>query len=135
MELEVSPFYVAVMTLFYLFLNYRVISMRRKFKVGLGSAGNEDLQRAIRVQGNFAEHVPLILLLMVLMEYQGLTFPFMHGLGVLLIVSRSLHMIGLSGSPGVSFGRFWGTFLSFSLMILLSLGLVVNFIQKVVNEI
>ncbi|QWE18652.1 MAPEG family protein [Polynucleobacter corsicus] len=45
--------------------------MRRKNKFGIGSGGNDDLERAIRAQGNFAEYVPFGIILITCLEPNG----------------------------------------------------------------
>jgi uncharacterized membrane protein YecN with MAPEG domain len=63
-------------------------------------------------------------LLLVLAEITGLPAAAVHGAGVLLVVSRVLHAVGLSGSPGRSFGRFYGTAGTWLLIVGLSIWLV-----------
>jgi uncharacterized membrane protein YecN with MAPEG domain len=67
------------------------------------------MQQAARVQANFAEYVPLAVVLLVLAELASLPTPALHVAGVTLVASRLLHAWGLSHSPGRSFGRFYGT--------------------------
>ena len=55
--------YAALLGLILVYLSYRVVSYRVKYKVGIGDGGNTKLARAIRVQGNFVEYVPIALLL------------------------------------------------------------------------
>jgi uncharacterized membrane protein YecN with MAPEG domain len=62
--LIVTSIIAAVLTAVFIRLSFNVIGLRRKNKVGLGSGGNEDLERAIRAQGNFAEYVPFGLILL-----------------------------------------------------------------------
>jgi uncharacterized membrane protein YecN with MAPEG domain len=45
----------SILTIILLRLSTAVIRLRRANKVGIGSGGNEALERAIRAQGNFAE--------------------------------------------------------------------------------
>ncbi len=56
--LLVTSFIAAMLTAIFIKLSFAVIGLRRKNQVGLGSGGYEDLERAIRAQGNFAEYVP-----------------------------------------------------------------------------
>jgi uncharacterized membrane protein YecN with MAPEG domain len=67
------------------------------------------MQQAVRVQANFVEYVPFAVLLLVLAELTGLPGPAVHGAGIVLVASRVLHAVGLARTPGVSFGRFYGT--------------------------
>jgi uncharacterized membrane protein YecN with MAPEG domain len=86
-----------------------VVLARRRYRVRLGTGTEEGMQQAVRVQANFVEYVPFAVLLLVLAELTGLPGPAVHGAGLLLLASRVLHAVGLSRSPGVSFGRFYGT--------------------------
>ena len=56
--LIVTSITAAVLTIIFIKLSLAVINLRRKNKVGLGSGGRDDLERAIRAQGNFAEYAP-----------------------------------------------------------------------------
>ena len=95
---------------------------RRREHIGLGDGGDAVLLRKIRVHANFVEHVPLALLLMALLELGGLPRPWLWVLGVALLVARLLHAVGLSRRPGYSFGRFWGTALTWGVMLAMALG-------------
>jgi len=95
---------------------------RRREHIGLGDGCDAVLLRKIRVHANFVEHVPLALLLMALLELGGLPRPWLWVLGVALLVARLLHAVGLSRRPGYSFGRFWGTALTWGVMLAMALG-------------
>lgn len=69
--IPVSATYVGIHALIALYFAFRVTMMRRKTGVGFGDAGNEELQRAIRVQGNNLEYVPIALLLILVLEIMG----------------------------------------------------------------
>ena len=61
--LIVSPLYVGLCALVFVVLSARVIRGRNRRGVNLGHGGHADLETAMRVRGNFAEYVPLALLL------------------------------------------------------------------------
>jgi len=114
MALTITMFYAGLLVLLYLALSLQVIRLRRTLQVGLGSGGNEVLDRAVRAHANFAEYVPLGLLLLALIEI-GTAAPgwLVHLLGLTLLVGRLMHgLIGLNRSSGYSAGRFWGTCLT-----------------------
>jgi len=104
-----SFFYAGLLGLLLVALSAQVVLARRRYRVGLGAGSEEGLQQAIRVQANFVEYVPFAVILLVLAELTGLPLPALHGAGMLLVASRVLHAIGLTQSPGRSFGRFYGT--------------------------
>ena len=105
----ITPLYAGILGLFYLYLAFQVIRRRMGKGVGLGDGGHPDLTRAIRVHANFAEYVPLALILLLMLEGQGYSPWFVHVLGVLLVFARLAHAHGLSQSDGHSRGRFLGT--------------------------
>lgn len=87
----IVPFYAAVLGLIFIFLSARVIIARRQFRVRLGSGGQELLERRIRVQGNFAEYVPLTVILLTFLELDGAARWLIHILCIALILGRCLH--------------------------------------------
>ena len=68
---RIVPGYAALLALMYIYLAIRVMMARRDAGVSIGSGGNRMLERRIRVHGNFAEYVPIALILLVLMEMRG----------------------------------------------------------------
>jgi uncharacterized membrane protein YecN with MAPEG domain len=111
----IAGFYAGLLALWFLALSARVVQ-RRGHGVSLGDGGDTELLRRIRGHGNFAEYVPLILLMMAAQEAQGQSHALLHGLGATLVVARLLHGYALSFSESFKFGRFWGTLLTFILL-------------------
>jgi hypothetical protein len=116
-----SFFYAGLLGLLLIALSVQVVLARRRYRVGLGAGSEEGLQQSIRVQANFVEYVPFAVILLVLAELTGLPVPALHGAGVFLVASRVLHAIGLTQSPGRSFGRFYGTAGTWLVIVALSL--------------
>jgi uncharacterized membrane protein YecN with MAPEG domain len=79
-------------------LTVRVIMGRTRFVVAAGDGGNAMLAQAIRAHANFAEQVPLSMLLIGFGEACGVAKPIVNGLGILLVVARLLSAFGLSQS-------------------------------------
>jgi uncharacterized membrane protein YecN with MAPEG domain len=52
--LLITSVIAAALTIIFIKLSFAVIGLRRKNQIGLGSGGIDDLERAIRAQGNFA---------------------------------------------------------------------------------
>ncbi len=74
---------------------------------------------ALRVQANFIENVPIALLLLLVLEIQGIPGTILHGLGASLFVCRILHAWGLGTYPGANYPRLigaQGTFVLVSIM-------------------
>ena len=103
----VTPFYAGLLALWFLALSVRVI-LRRQGGISLGDGGDARMLRVIRGHANFAEYVPLILLLMALLELGHTSVYVLHGLGILLLAGRLLHGFALSFTDHFRFGRFYG---------------------------
>ena len=118
----VTPFYAGLLAILYLALSWRVVQQRGHGEVSLGDGGDAALLRRIRGHGNFAEYTPFILLMMALLEIGGATSIYLlHGLGIALVVARVLHGIALSFTGSWKFGRFYGTLLTFILLLVCGL--------------
>jgi uncharacterized membrane protein YecN with MAPEG domain len=87
----IVPFYAAILAFIFIFLSARVIAARRQFRVTVGFGSHHVLERRIRVQGNFAEYVPITIILLTFMELYGGTKWLIHMLCIALILGRSLH--------------------------------------------
>jgi uncharacterized membrane protein YecN with MAPEG domain len=114
---RVTPIYAAICAALMIALAARVVRMRGKYGVGIGAGTEPVMERAIRVHANFAENVPMALLLLALAELQGASAIVLYALGAALVVSRVFHAQGLSAFPGRSFGRFVGTALCWTAML------------------
>jgi uncharacterized membrane protein YecN with MAPEG domain len=121
MSLTITALYASLAGLFLLVLSFRVVRWRRKLSVGLGDGGQESLLRAQRAQANFIEYVPIALILLAAAESQGLSGWLLQTTGAVLVLARLLHAWGLSQSSGRSFGRYWGTLLTWLVILALSL--------------
>jgi uncharacterized protein len=123
--LIVTSIIAAVLTAVFIRLSFLVIGLRRKNKVGLGSGGNEDLERAIRAQGNFAEYVPFGLILLACLELNGAAWWLVAIPGVTLIIGRLIHAIGINIPPPDFSKRVLGmkfTFITLMALVALNLG-------------
>jgi len=85
--------------LFFIRLAMKVIAARRAAKVSIGDSDDPALLRASRVHANFAEYVPLTLILMALAEILGTPWFVIVLLGAMLIAGRLLHAHGLGQEP------------------------------------
>ncbi|MBN8727513.1 MAG: MAPEG family protein [Xanthomonadales bacterium] len=119
--MRITAIYVALSVLLVLVLAARVSLGRYRARVGLGSGGDEDLLRRIRVHANALENLPLALLLLLMLDLAELQPLWLHLFGIVLILGRILHAIGLSRSGGASFGRATGTALTWGVMALMAL--------------
>ncbi|MCE2945249.1 MAG: MAPEG family protein [Lysobacteraceae bacterium] len=120
--------YAALCALLIFALSLRIALLRRKLRIGIGDGGDAGLARAIRAQANAIEYVPLLLVMLLIAENNGASIAMMHACGAGLLLARVLHALGLSGSAGVSFGRFWGILLTWALLLVLAGQLIWGFV-------
>jgi uncharacterized protein len=100
-----TAIYAAVLGLLAAILTVNVIVTRVRTKVDMADGGVAPLAQAIRAHANFAEHTPLALLLIGLVEAFGYRSPVVNGLGVVLLAARLLSAWGLNSSLKQTFGR------------------------------
>ncbi len=113
----VTPLYAGLLTLWFVLLSVRVMNLRRR-GILFGDSGDISVARIIRAQANFAEYVPLALLLMGFLEVTRYSIYLLHVLGVILVVARLLHGLALSFGWQVRFGRVSGAALTLIVLII-----------------
>ncbi len=117
--LLVTSIIASILTIIFIKLSFAVIGFRRKNKVGLGSGGHEDLERAIRAQGNFAEYVPFGIILIACLELNGAPWWLVAFPGITLIIGRVIHAVGINVPPPDFSKRILGMKLTFGTLITL----------------
>jgi hypothetical protein len=115
MPLPITALFAALLTGLYLALCFRVIGQRRAHRIALGT-GHPALERAYRAQANFAEYVPLGLILLGLLEGLGAPGALVVALGLALAAGRGLHAFGISQEPEVLRLRVTGMMLTFGML-------------------
>lgn len=116
----VTAVYAGLLALWFIFLSFRVVQTRRSARVGIGSGGDSELARRVRVHGNAAEYMPIALILLLLAELNtALVWP-LHVAGIALIAGRVAHFLGLGRTAGTSVGRVLGTALTWLAILLLA---------------
>lgn len=109
--LQAAALWIALNALFLIFISWRVGRTRIKNKINLGDGGNEEMQRAIRAQGNYVEYAPAALLGLAVLAGLGLGAVYVHILGAAFLLARIFHLVGL-GMGVWPAGRFVGTLLT-----------------------
>ncbi len=119
MHSSVVLLYTGLHALLLIALSWNVVRLRQRHEVGIGTGSVHALERAVRVQANFCEYVPLALLLLALIEF-GSNVPawVLHVLGLALLVGRVAHALGLTRSAGASRARVIGTLLTWIVLVL-----------------
>ncbi len=123
--LTVTPIYAILLTGIFLVLSSRVIISRRTEKIAYGDNDSPRVHARIRAHANWAEYVPITLLLLMMAELQGVSAVLLHLTGLTLLIARALHGYGMSFNPKWFRGRVWGMLLTFVAM---GLGLALNII-------
>jgi len=112
--MTITALYAGVLAPIYVLLAVRVIANRRRAKIALGDGGEPAMLRCMRVQANFAEYVPLALILMGLAENLGTPGFVLHLAGIALVAGRALHAYGVSQECEVFTYRVTGMALTFT---------------------
>lgn len=90
-----TSIYAGLYGLLMAWLSLQAIKARRANRVKLGDGGHFALQSAIRAQGNFAEYMPIVLILLFLLEYNGMYYLVIHAVGIAFLIGRWIHAEGL----------------------------------------
>lgn len=94
--MDITPFYAAALGLLFAALSVRALRMRRRLRIAIGDSNDERMLRATRVHANFAEYAPLGLLLIWMLEMQGIHDGIVHLLCTSLLLGRLSHAYGVS---------------------------------------
>lgn len=101
---HVTALYAGLLGLLAIVLAVEVGRIRGAVGISEGDGGNSELIIAMRRHANFIEFVPLTLILIGLLEMNGVSAIAVHGLGSLLLFARVCHAIGFRPpNPGSIF--------------------------------
>jgi uncharacterized membrane protein YecN with MAPEG domain len=128
--MPITALYAGLLTPLFILLAIRVVQARHGARVGVGDGGDPALLRRMRVQANFAEYVPMALLLMALAESLSTRGWLLHALGVALVLARIVHAAGMS-QPRENFKlRTAGIATTFGVMIVAALACVAGALRS-----
>ena len=99
MSLAISTLYAAILGLLFVPATAYVGFYRFQNNIVLLDGGDQELARRIRAQGNFIETVPLAVILIILMEFNGASATWLHTLGLVLVLSRITHYLTIATNP------------------------------------
>jgi uncharacterized membrane protein YecN with MAPEG domain len=119
--MPITALYAGLLMPLFVILSVRVILQRRGARVALGDGGDAALLRAMRVHANFAEYVPLTLVLMALAESLRTGGWLLHTLGIALVAGRAIHAFGVSQAREVFVLRVTGVATTLTVMIVAGL--------------
>jgi len=123
-EMPVTTIVAAIMGLLVVIVSYRVAMHRLRERIEIGTGGDAQLERLIRVQGNLIEYAPITLILLALLEINGTNQTIMIALGGTFVLARLAHAHGFGTAAGKNPGRFYGMMATW-LVILASSGLAI----------
>ena len=90
-----TSIYASLSGLLLAWLAIQTIKARRVNKIKLGDGGIFELQSAMRAHANFAEYMPITIILLFLLEYNGSPVFLIHIIGILFLIGRWIHAQGL----------------------------------------
>lgn len=128
--MSIVPIYAAFLGILFFVLSIRIIRLRRSLKIGLGDNSNPILLRAMRVHSNFAEYVPLCLILLGFAELQATLSIIVHLLCLCLVLGRILHAYGVSQMQEKFRFRVAGMALTFTCLLSTCTTLIFNFLRN-----
>lgn len=118
--LIITALYASLLALIILWLCYQVVRFRRQQRVDIGDGGHAEGLRHIRAQQNAVEYIPIALILFAAYEANGGNTMILHGLGIALVFARLIHPGGLVKAKGATFGRFYGTLITWLVLLFLA---------------
>ena len=119
--MEITLLYTSLITILAIFLAFSVGVTRGKTNTLLGEGDSSELLQAIRSHGNLMEHAPISLILLLLLEMQGVEDWKLHLIGSSFFLFRILHAYGLTISRESTPYRVVGALGSWVLMIGMSI--------------
>jgi uncharacterized membrane protein YecN with MAPEG domain len=129
--MRILPLYASLLALLFVALSIRTLRLRRSLRIAIGDSGNTAMLRAMRVHSNFAEYVPLSLVLIFIAESQAAHPYFIHALGLALLIGRVSHAYGVSQSKENYAFRVFGMAMTLTTIITCSAYLLVAYLAKV----
>lgn len=109
MLLPITGLYAGLIALLTLYLMVHVIAFRGKENLSLGDGGSAEMIARIRRHGNLVESSALMLILMAIIEANDAPGMFVHTVGLIYLIARIAHPLGLGASKTTGFPRVAGT--------------------------
>ena len=95
MPLPITSSAAAILALLLLGLAVQTVRQRLRLKQGFGDAGDQKLISASRAHGNLAEHAPIVLIMLALLENSGADPRILAWSAAAFVAGRVAHLIGL----------------------------------------
>jgi len=104
----ITAFYAGLLGLIGIVVAFQCGRLRGKLNVPIGDGGDRGLLLAMRRHSNFTEWVPIALILIALLEMNGVSRYAIHALGAGLVIARIAHALGLRPDTLTNPARFVG---------------------------
>lgn len=108
MEIPITIMTTGVLGLIFFVHSIRTIKGRVQTKTNLGDGGLDLMARRIRIHGNFAEYVPLLLFILMLLETKNAHPLFITGFAIAVVAGRLFHAYGLYSKETPGWARVCG---------------------------
>ncbi len=95
MTLPITALTAAICAIMLLITAIETVRNRLRAQAAFGDGGDSKLISASRSHGNLAEHAPLAIIMIGLLEQSGAHHWTLTGIAVLFLVARTMHIIGL----------------------------------------
>lgn len=131
MQLPVTAMVAAGCAILLVILAIDTIRHRLRAKVAFGDGGDAKLISASRAHGNLAEHAPIVLIMLGLLEYNNADGGVLCWIGAIFLAGRVAHAIGLytPSAPGKApIPRQIGVLVTFGTMLVLAAMLVIGLV-------
>ncbi len=122
----ITSLYAALLALLVVALSFNVVRMRGKTGVSLGHGEHPGMLVAMRAHANAVEYLPIALILMACYELEHGWLVLLHLIGILLVLGRVAHAVGLARSAGTSAGRAAGYVLTILAILIATVALLIR---------
>ncbi len=116
--MPITPLYASLFAIIYVYLSLNVIKHRFSKKNSVASGGDESLNIAIRIHGNFIEYVPISLILFWFIEVIAFASYWVVILGSVLLLARIAHIIGMNDTKNMLIFRQIGMVATFAVILI-----------------
>jgi len=118
MILPISLTIAGAAAILHIWLSSRVVRARLPHKINVGDGGNEAVMRRMRAHANYAENMPIFVILLALTELAGGNKWVLWGAGIGFILARLAHGFGMDGG---ALGRWRSIGMTLNILLLLIL--------------
>jgi uncharacterized membrane protein YecN with MAPEG domain len=129
---HITILYAGLLGLLSLVLSALSGRLRGKVGVSIGDGGSKEMMLSMRRHTNFVEYVPLALLLIALLEMNGVTAIAIHILGGALVLCRIAHALGIQADKMNTLGRFIGHAGTFTITLVASVWAIAIYFRSIV---